>query len=130
MVKENKKTFTYSGKPSLREKATKKAAKEGLTFSEKVEQLLEGYVSTKNGVLLAVWAIDWTESERGWGQRPDGTSLYKSEELAKKHIKEDTDRKSKDKEVPECYSFPGKPYLKQVDKKVYDIVMAKGSSWL
>lgn len=43
MKREVKKTFTYSGKPSVRKKAARKAEKEGFTFSEKVEQLLEAY---------------------------------------------------------------------------------------
>ena len=43
MKREVKQTFTYSGKPSVRKKAVSKAKKEGFTFSEKVEQLLEAY---------------------------------------------------------------------------------------
>lgn len=45
MAIEKKKTFTYSGKPSVKKKATKKAEREGFSFSEKVEQLLEAYNS-------------------------------------------------------------------------------------
>lgn len=43
MKKEIKKTFTYSGKPSVHKKSMKKAKSEGFTFSEKVEELLESY---------------------------------------------------------------------------------------
>lgn len=43
MAIEKKKTFTYSGKPSVHKKAKDKAEKEGFTFSEKVEQLLLAY---------------------------------------------------------------------------------------
>jgi len=41
MKREIKKTFTYSGRPSIKEKIVERAEKEGLTFSEKVDQLLE-----------------------------------------------------------------------------------------
>lgn len=45
---ERKETFTYASLPSIVEKAKKKAAKENLTLSEKIDQLLKHYVEPKN----------------------------------------------------------------------------------
>jgi len=33
------------------------------------------------GRLCAVYAVEWEESERGWGVRPDGISLHYSKEV-------------------------------------------------
>jgi len=130
MTKENKKTFTYAVRPSVREKAKRKAAKEGLTVSEKIDHLLNEYVGKKTDRILAVWAIDWTESERGWGQRPDGTSLHLSKADAENMITEDKASKELNSEVPDCYSFPGKPYLKEVSSEIYERVLSKKRTWL
>jgi hypothetical protein len=35
------------------------------------------------------WLVEWTETEAGWGQRPDGAWYYATEEAATK----DTDRR-------------------------------------
>lgn len=44
MKGEKKKTFTYATYPSKREKATVYAEKEGLTLSEKIDQLIGDYI--------------------------------------------------------------------------------------
>jgi len=49
---EKKKTFTYYGTPSVRDRAMKKADKEGMTLGEVVDGLLALYVKTKKGALL------------------------------------------------------------------------------
>lgn len=51
--KEAKKTITYYGTPSVRNKAAVKADKEGMTFGELVDGLLLLYTKTKKGSLLA-----------------------------------------------------------------------------
>jgi hypothetical protein len=51
MKKENKKTFTYSGRPSVRQKAMKKAEKSGNTLSEVIDLLLERYAGDKSFLL-------------------------------------------------------------------------------
>lgn len=52
MANEKKKTFTYYGTPSVREKAIKKSEKEGMAFGELVDGLLALYCKTKKGSLL------------------------------------------------------------------------------
>lgn len=51
-TKEKKQTFTYYGTPSVRNKAAKKAEKEGMAFGEVVDGLLALYTKTKEGSLL------------------------------------------------------------------------------
>lgn len=48
------------------------------------------------------YVITWTESERGWGQRPDGASLHLTQEDVKKYIKKYWDGMPDD--VPHEYS--------------------------
>lgn len=52
MSKEKRKTYTYYGTGSIKEKATKKAEKEGMAFGELVDGLLDLYCKTKKGALL------------------------------------------------------------------------------
>lgn len=52
MSSEKRKTFTYYGTPSIREKAIKKAEKEEMSFGELVDGLLMLYNKTKKGSLL------------------------------------------------------------------------------
>ena len=66
---------------------------------------------------------EWLESERGWGQRPDGYSVHLSVEDSKTFVegywKREKER-NKSGGVPECYSRPcGDPFVKDVDKDVY-----------
>lgn len=44
MKGEKKQTFTYATLPSVREKASRMADKEGLTLSEKIDELLNVYI--------------------------------------------------------------------------------------
>ena len=80
----------------------------------------------------------WYESERGWGQRPDGVSLQLSEKdrvaYCEKYWEEEKKRNTSGK-VPDKYSIPdeyskenGSPVLIDLDKrsKLYkDLVKSK-----
>ena len=56
----------------------------------------------------------WEESERGWGNRPDGYSLHLSEDDRNKYISDYWDRQPK--QVPDEYERPcGTPYVADVD---------------
>lgn len=48
MRTEKKKTFTYATKPSIHEKAFNKAAKEGVSLSEKIDAFLTEYVKPRS----------------------------------------------------------------------------------
>lgn len=65
----------------------------------------------------------WTESERGWGCRPDGYSLHLSEADRAAFIKTYWD--GMPDEVPDEYSHPdGTPYTFEADQATYDSVKA------
>jgi hypothetical protein len=50
-IKENKKTFTYSCRPSIRKKAVTKAKRSGWSLSEVIDLLLERYADDKHFAL-------------------------------------------------------------------------------
>lgn len=73
--------------------------------------------------LKEVILVTWTESERGWGCRPDGASLHLTREDAAAFIKEHND--SLPKEVPDEYTRAdnmGVPCL--VDAKLWERIKA------
>lgn len=64
---------------------------------------------------------EWLETERGWGQRPDGASLHMTNQDRDTYIKEYWDTMPDD--VPDEYSRPaGSPALIEVDDDTYDKV--------
>lgn len=72
-------------------------------------------MSTKSKKLDLLLCQDWIEYERGWGTRPDGCSLHKSEADHKAFCEAYWARMPKG-EAPEEYSSEhGKPYLVIVD---------------
>ena len=50
-----------------------------------------------------VFEIEWTEYERGWGQRPDGYTYHPTEQIAQKYI--DDYWAHMPKEVPDYFSW-------------------------
>ena len=68
---------------------------------------------------------DWIESERGWGIRPDGYSLHRTEDDRKRFVS--AYWSTMPKEVPDEYSRPdGPPERVDVDKATYDLVIKSG----
>jgi hypothetical protein len=75
-----------------------------------------------------LYAVHWTEYERGWGSRPDGIQFFDSEDRAKNHIAKvmaERDARS----VPDEYSSPGDIMIMQVSKDLYDLVMKRTMYW-
>lgn len=70
-----------------------------------------------------IWAVEWTEFERGWGQRPDGWSLHSSKDDAESFIKDYNDTNNTDNNPPGIYS---QLYLAKepsfVDEKFYKFI--------
>ncbi len=64
----------------------------------------EKNLTNKPNLEQIVFKQDWLESEKGWGQRPDGCSLHFTEEDGKEFIKEYWDRMPE--ETPDEYSHP------------------------
>lgn len=75
----------------------------------------------------SVYCINWTEHERGWGQRPDGHTLHASRENADAYLADFIARQPA--EARDEYSRPGKPFLVEVHEDVFDLVQAKGWVW-
>jgi hypothetical protein len=68
--------------------------------------------------------VHWTESESGWGQRPDGISLHANKEDADQYVKEYWDRmppRDENGRPPDVYVRPESARtLIMVDNKLYD----------
>lgn len=65
---------------------------------------------------------DWIESEKGWGQRPDGCSLHKTVSDCKDFI--DKYWSSMPYFVPNEYDCPvGEPYHISIPKELYNEMM-------
>jgi len=71
--------------------------------------------------------VEWTEYERGWGQRSDGYSYHPSEEAAAKYL--DDYLAKQPKEVPDYYVSPGTPRMVNVDPVFALLVDGKGIVW-
>lgn len=80
-------------------------------------------------MIYSVYAVSWTEYERGWGQRPDGVSLHKSKEAAEKYVSDYDKKHNNELTVPDWYCKGSSPKLIEVSKKIYDEVMKKGMTW-
>jgi len=62
----------------------------------------------------------WTETEAGWGQRPDGYSLHLTREDSETYVKDYWNKmpdRGPNGEVPYEYSRPGDPMVTEVDAK-------------
>lgn len=77
--------------------------------------------------MIAVVEIEWTERERGWGQRSDGFSYHRNLDEAKEYVKKYWD--GMPKETPECYSAPDTPKIVEVDPIFALLVEGKGVVW-
>jgi hypothetical protein len=78
--------------------------------------------------MKALYAVSYTEYERGWGQRPDGTSYHRSEEDAKAFTKRIHGDRSGS--VPDEYTnADGPPRLVEVSDALYDHVQVGGNYW-
>lgn len=79
------------------------------------------------------YRIDWIEYERGWGTRPDGSTLHKDRAAAEQYIRDYWARmpdRGPNGEIPDEYSAPGEPYLVTVDAEKMALLVARGSFWL
>ena len=79
-------------------------------------------------MVQSLYEIQWTEYERGWGQRPDGTSYHATLEEAEQYIKEYWEEQP-DGSAPDCYSSPGMPKLVEVSDEIMEAVEENGIHW-
>ena len=85
---------------------------------------------TKKPAIFSLYAIEWEESESGWGVRPDGFSFHRSAQEATQYIKDYWARQPK--EVQYEYSRPcnDTARLIEVSEGLHDYVLEHGSVWL
>jgi hypothetical protein len=89
-----------------------------------------GLAYTKGGLVSQFTAHlqHWTESERGWGQRPDGYSLHLTAELAKQYVVE-YNAKLPSGPAPDEYTFAdGGAVEVEVSEKLHQMLQEKGGS--
>ncbi len=81
--------------------------------------------------MQAVYKVEWTEYESGWGQRPDGTTYYKDKATMDKHLKEYAAQYLNEKVTPACYTTPDAGKLIEVDAGLFTLVHSdpKGYIW-
>lgn len=70
--------------------------------------------------------INWTEHERGWGQRSDGCSLHVDTKTAERYVKDYWARQPL--EAPDEYSSEGQPEVIDVNEDVFKQIKAAGGS--
>ena len=89
--------------------------------------------------MTGAWLVEWTETERGWGMRPDGAYYYPSKEAAEKDTaeREKAMRDDEEKEgygylhAPDVYSFPEPVrFVEVVSKKLAAEIEEKGVVFL
>lgn len=84
-------------------------------------------------MLIAAYQIDFTEHERGWGQRPDGSMLFPDKATADAYAISYT---AKERELMkanpsgDCYSTPGTPRLVEITIEQSDRLAADGPYWI
>lgn len=77
-----------------------------------------------------LFAMSWTEYERGWGCRPDGFTFHSSVEEFQNFLREFLSHQPK--QVPDEYSQADKdtPFVMMVSESLYEYVVNNGSVWL
>lgn len=72
----------------------------------------------------------WIESERGWGQRPDGYTLHKDEEARVRFVEKYNEKYRSDAYAPDVYSYPASyglmPTKNLTDQVIRDVMDSDG----
>jgi hypothetical protein len=80
-------------------------------------------------MIRAVYQVDWTEYERGWGSKPDGYSRFLTKEAAaamiqKNHEANEAGRKP-GQGAPDYYVQASEPFLVEVTEEEYEKLLEK-----
>ena len=80
--------------------------------------------------MKSAYIQEWEESERGWGVRPDGASVHKTQEGLEAFVKENWGNRQTIV-VPDEYSRPrGAPYFMNVPNEVYNRIGKEDGTWV
>ena len=77
--------------------------------------------------VVAVYCIEWTEYERGWGRRLDGKSYYATKQDAEKAYEKAFE--DRDGKVPDYYVNPSKPFLAEATRDILNDIKEQGVAW-
>lgn len=81
--------------------------------------------------MRALYASYWTEYERGWGERPDGVTLFKDKPTGEARLAAFWEkRKAETDHVPEEYDVMGDLKLVEVCEEVYQACLTKDELYL
>jgi hypothetical protein len=88
--------------------------------------------------MAGAWLVEWTETERGWGMRPDGAYYYPSKKAAEKDTakREQAMRDEEEKQgfrqfnAPDVYSFPEQVRFVHISDKLATEIAEKGVVFL
>jgi hypothetical protein len=83
---------------------------------------------------MFVWIQEWTETERGWGKRPDGYTIHLKEAHIQEFLNEMRKREAQSYKgtTPDEYSYPeGNPYVADIkDRKLLaDLKASANGIW-
>ncbi len=68
---------------------------------------------------MRLYKITWTESEAGWGQRPDGYSFHKTPEAAHIYLKKEYN--DLPDQTPHEYSFPSSGWISEAKAEIVEV---------
>lgn len=74
---------------------------------------------------------NWTEFERGWGNRPDGFTYHLTQKHRDDYVKQYNEKYNAESYVPDEYSTAtGNPYLVIVDDNLFKLIKDHdGNMW-
>lgn len=83
-------------------------------------------------MIRAVYQIDWTEYERGWGSKPDGYSRFLTKEAAlamiqRNHEANEAGRKP-GQMAPDYYVKASDPWLVEVTEEEYNALLKESTN--
>ncbi len=80
-------------------------------------------------MIKALYTVQWTEFERGWGQRPDGISFHQTYEDAQNFVADYLKKNRNEIEAPDEYSAPGQIQVMEVSQALFDYVTTCKNNW-
>ena len=121
----SKKNTVNSENKEVKTKPVKTVLKEKTKDSQPVKKLTPEPVQK-----YFLHAVQWEESEAGWGTRGDGWTFHKNPEDALLFIKEYWDRQPKATPSEYTRNLHDNAIILEVSEKLHEYVMRKGNVWL
>lgn len=84
--------------------------------------------STISDDTVEAYLLYWVEKERGMGRRPDGVSLHKNKQDAKKYKNAFYEKRSL--YHPDEYTQPERGVIVEISKTLYDTIEGNGNRYI